>query len=164
MVDTKKTIAELNRLLEPEGRDDPKRAELPERAEVLYTEPAPGGESRSCANCVLWSPLTEHCAVHERTVAITKDHVCGNHLFGTPSRQWKELKGVQMLNPRFSGLMLVRGGAACEGCQHYTEVEEEDGVCAAVLRRGKPAHVHPRACCTRFAARKAPTDPSRPDK
>jgi hypothetical protein len=159
MVDTKKTIDELKKLMEPEGQDDPKRADLPELAEVLYVEPAPGGEPRKCSNCILWAPLLERCSVHEIAVETTADHVCGHHLFGTPSKQWKDLKGTQMLNPKFSGLALVKGGAACEGCQHFTKQEEEDGLCVAVMKRGKPAHVHPKACCTRWTRKQTSTDP-----
>jgi hypothetical protein len=162
MTATKQTINELKKLMEPEGQDDPKKAELPELAEALYIDPAPGGERRNCSNCIMWAPLMEQCSIHENTVEVTSDHVCGHHIFGAPSKQWKDMKGLQPVKSKFSGLVLAKGGTACENCDHFTNLEDEDGICAAVMKRKKPAHVHPKACCTRWVRRQVPTDPKSP--
>lgn len=159
MADTKNVINELQKLMEPEGQDDVKTALPPELGEVLYVPPAPGGEHRNCQNCILWSPLLVQCSIHENTVEVTADHVCGYHIFGAPSKQWKDMKGLQPVNPKFSGLTLVKGGTACENCQHFKSLEDEDGLCVAVMKKKRPAHVHPKGCCTRWARKQVPTDP-----
>lgn len=162
MSDPKKTITELQRLLEPEGKGDLKTAPPPELDEVLYVEPAPGGERRNCSNCVLWAPLMEQCSIHGSGVEATADHVCGYHVFGSPTKEWKDLKGLQPVSPKFSGLILAKGGTACENCQHFTPMEEEDGICAAVYKKKRPAHVHPKGCCARWTRKGPVTDPKAP--
>lgn len=161
MPDAKTTVTELRKLM-GSGQDDPKTAALPEPGEALYVNPTPGGERRNCSNCILWAPLLTQCSIHENTVEVTADHCCGYHIFGAPSKQWKDMKGLQPVLPKFSGLVLAKGGTACDNCEHFTAIEEEDGVCAAVMKRKRPAHVSPKGCCARWARREAPTDPKRP--
>jgi hypothetical protein len=155
----KRALDELKKLLEPEAQDDPKGADLPELGEALYVEPAPGGEHRNCSNCILWQPLLTQCSIHETSVEVTEFHVCGYHVFGSPSKQWKDLKGLQPVNPKFSGLVLAKGGTACENCNHWTPMEDDDGICAAVMKRGKPAHTASKGCCARWVIKQTPTDP-----
>lgn len=160
-MDTKKAIEELKRLMEPEGKDDVKSAPPPLLADVLYVEPAPGGAHRACKNCFMFQPLLEHCAIHSSSVEISEEHVCGYHVFGQPSKQWKDIKGLQVVNPKFSGLVRTKDGTACENCRYFTSIEEEEGVCAAVFRKEHShAHVHPKGCCTRWTKREPVTDPT----
>lgn len=161
MTDTKKTIDELKRLIEPDaGKDDIKPAPPPSLADVLYVEPAPDGAHRNCKNCVLWVPVMEACTIHGSAVDVTEDSVCGYHVFGPPSKQWKDFKGIQVVNPKFSGLIHAKGGTACENCRYYNPIEEEEGVCSAVFKKERTnAHVHPKGCCTRWTKQEPVTDP-----
>lgn len=160
-MDTKKAIDELKRLMEPEsGQDDVKPVPPPLLADVLYVEPAPGGERRACKNCFMFQPLLEQCVIHSSSVEITEEHICGYHVLGQPSKQWKDIKGLQAVNPKFSGLVLTKDGSACENCQYFTSIDEEEGVCAAVFKKEKlKAHVHPKGCCTRWTKKGLVTDP-----
>jgi hypothetical protein len=151
-----KILEELTGFLSEEEEKGP----LPELWGVLYVEPAPGGERRQCANCVLWSPGTwvgdgyseeaGHCAIHEKTLKVTSDQICGYHVFGNPQEKRLDFEGMTPVNPRYSGLGSHVGGVSCDTCKMYRPMEEEEGVCIATRYRGKPAPVHPRGCCARW--------------
>jgi len=156
---TRQAITELQKLIEPEGQDDPKPAVSPQLSDVLYVAPAPGGEHRNCLNCVLWASKLEQCSIIDREEPIGAHHVCGYHLFGAPSKAKVNLPGLAPVDPRFSGLVLAQEGVACENCNHFSAEEDEEGVCAAVMKRKRQAHVHPKGCCTLWDPRSTPTDP-----
>jgi hypothetical protein len=146
---TRKAIEELNRLMEPEGQDDPKPSAPPQLSNVLYSPPVPGGARRNCLNCTIM----------DRVEPISGRHVCGHHLFGAPSKIKGEFPGLAPVDPKYSGLILAKDGVACENCEHFSSLEDEDGVCAAVLKKKKPAHVHPKGRCNMWTPVLVPTDP-----
>jgi hypothetical protein len=76
-----------------------------------------------------------------------------------------DLPGIQPLVPKFVGLGKVEAGTACENCSWFTSLEDEDGTCSAVLRKKKPAHVHPKGCCCRWMEKSKlpPEDPDNKD-
>lgn len=154
-------LTELKRIMEPkEGPDDPKVAPLPEMSEVLYVEPAPGGVRRRCANCVFWASAQNLCALLEPKEEVGADNVCGMYVFGTPLKRKMDLPGLQALNPRLTGLIKTSRGSACENCEWFKPEDDETGTCVAVMRKKKPATVHPKGCCSRWVQIKGPpTDP-----
>lgn len=159
------TLAELRQLLDSEAQDDPKTAGMPEFSEVLYSKPMPGGARRNCHNCVFWVKPHSQCSLMEPGVLATAKHVCGHHIPGAPVQTRMELPGLSPMDPQYAGLVLASKGIACENCDHYTVQEEDEGVCAAVVKNGAPTSsrrsppVQAKACCTRWSPRRTPGDP-----
>ena len=147
--------------MEPEGQDDPKKAPPVELSDALYSDPAPGGARRNCGNCVLWASKTEQCSVMERTKNVPTAGFCGHHIYGAPSKLPVDFSGLHPVDPRFSGYRVVQDGVACENCNNFVASEEEDGVCAAVTKRKRPAHVHPKGFCTLWVKKEPVTDPKK---
>lgn len=162
--DSKKLLDELRKLMaEPEGQDDRKEAPPPELSDVLYVDPAPGGERRNCKNCVLWGSSNKKCSIMPGEEA-TAFHVCGYHVFGSPGKRHIDFEGIHPPDPKFSGFSLVPEGVACENCNWFVREGDEDGVCLAVKKRKKRAHVHPKGVCTRWSTKQTITDPKDPKK
>jgi hypothetical protein len=152
-------LAEVKKLMEPEGQDDKPTAPAVDIAEVLYVDPAPGGEPRNCKNCVMWGSDTNQCSLMPPNVEATADHVCGYHVFGNPSKKKIQFDGIHPVNQKNSGFIVVKGGSSCQTCNWFSKEDEEDGVCLAVNKRKKRAHVHPLGCCTRWKTKQVVTDP-----
>ena len=153
-------LDELKKLMEPEGQDDKRLAPQPDLSEVLYVDPAPGGESRNCKNCVLWGSSDSKCSLMSIETDTTEDSVCGYHVFGQPSKRHIQFDGISPVNPKFAGLVVVKGGASCQSCNWMSPGDDdEDGVCLAVTKRKKQAHVHPKGCCARWAPKQSIPDP-----
>lgn len=128
--------------------------------QVLYTPQNPDGTRKQCQNCVLW--ISEHqaeCCIHDPTVFVPPDAICGYHVFGPPrSVRDATMNGVEFVAPETSGLEEVQGGTACEGCVHYTPTNITSGVCGAVAEAEEPdvgAIVDARGCCTMWTGKLA---------
>jgi hypothetical protein len=157
-VSDKHDIPEFRRLV-LEGKLDANGSARKRRDDGLWRRPV-----RSLTEILYTGPVFNFAVEEDESYTTSGGtvHNCGYHIFGAPSKQWKDMKGLQPVNPKFSGLTLARGGTACENCQHFTKIDDEDGVCAAVMKRSRPAHVHPKGCCTRWSRKQAPTDPKDP--
>lgn len=113
---------------------------------VLYAAPGPGGARKKCGNCMMFV-REGSCAIHERRVPVSTEHVCGYHVHGQPMDKWMDHPGIVPVKPETSGLERIRGGTSCDTCRYYSS-----RLCLAVagLSGKPPAKVHPRGCCARW--------------
>jgi len=137
-----KVLDEVRGLLDERRREVP----LPTKAEALYVEPTARKEGRSCRNCVMWS-RTDQCLIHEPSLHISGDYVCGYHSPGEPMEALPDRKR-EYVSPGLSGLVLVPGGTYCGVCRWA-----ENGKCRALQEHGEPAAIEEYSCCARWAAR-----------
>lgn len=142
--------------------------------EVLYVPPAPNGAGRMCSNCALY--LSTHrgdgdarCMVHEPSLPIAPQQVCGYHVFGQP-RHHTGLDVEEFVTPELSGLITApRGGTRCGNCYFYEGVKRDLETAACLAVAGKesdlygsganeieppgawtPAEVNKNGCCSRW--------------
>lgn len=128
------------------------RAGLPKTWGVLFAYPNPDGSRKACANCLMWV-RTQTCMVHEPTLAVPMNAVCGYHIYGEPHLEREhDHKKVQFLDPELSGLEQVPGGTSCDRCKWYEPQMPNQGLCNAVLENesNSPALVEALACCARW--------------
>jgi hypothetical protein len=112
---------------------------------VLYTPPNPDGSNKKCENCFMWCK-TEQCLIFPATKKISKDMICGYHVFGTPLDQWFD-RGIDYADEYCSGLETVRDGTSCDSCRHY-EGSDLAGICTIVQQEnGQQAEVKAKGCC-----------------
>jgi hypothetical protein len=124
------------------------RAPLPGKAETLYVEPMASGERRNCRNCCMWVK-DSRCMIHEPSLHISGDYVCGYHSPGEPLDR-NPLKITDVVSPNLSGLTLVVGGTACNNCRYASA-----GHCMAMEEDGKHPPISPLGCCSRWEKTKA---------
>lgn len=119
------------------GRDTTsgsQRVRLPTLQEVGYCPPNPDGSRQQCRNCFLWLSAKVECAVHDPSVIVPPDAVCGAHIYGKPQDQIDDSarllrERLQPLTPELSGLCQVNGGASCDRCTMYKAIGRMQGTC-----------------------------------
>lgn len=128
MTDSKKL-----RLLAWRG-DDALEDEIsrPTPGDVLYVEPNPDRTRKTCANCFLWRSTNQTCAIHDPSVVVVADMICGYHVYGQPQEADLVLSSLQVVSPSNSGLEHVAGGTSCDNCKHYRPSAQTSGHCVAV--------------------------------
>jgi hypothetical protein len=124
-------------------------APLPEKSQCLYVEPLPNGERKNCKNCALWV-TTSRCLIHDPTIHIPGDWICGYWVGGRPLDSDLHLDIKQYIPPSFTGLGVAIDGTACDNCMWYEAESKERGKCHALQEHSKPASVLARACCSRW--------------
>lgn len=135
-----------------EGRDDPKSASMPSESDCLYSGPAPDNATRKCANCIFWGASQDLCALLHAKESVSKDNVCGMHVFGACQKTRIDFQGIQTLSAKQVGLKSTKDGASCSCCKWFTDGTEEGlGTCASVYRKKKPATVSKAGFCTRWS-------------
>lgn len=110
--------------------DEPVR--LPVLSNYLYKQPNPDGTRKLCANCHEWLSQLQACKIHDEAALATADSVCGYHVYGTPSPIEEFSRGNMLaIQPEYSGLRQVVGGASCDLCTHYQRGGSLQGACLA---------------------------------
>jgi hypothetical protein len=141
-----KVLEDLAKLEEP-GRSAP----LPEPWAVLYVHPTKNGDRRNCRNCIMFSTEDGKCEIMDPSkTSVTPDHVCGYHVFGKPMKEFSARAGIQYVDPKTSGLSVVKGGTSCDVCKFFESGESGKGTCRGVIVKGKPATVEAKGCCARY--------------
>lgn len=149
-----KVLTDLESIMREESSD---RAALPNKAQCLYVEPLPSGERKNCKNCALW--VTDfRCLIHEPTIHIAADAICGYWVGGKPRDSDFRLAIETYIPPSLTGLTFALQGTSCDNCTWYESQEQEKGRCHGLQEGGKPASVRARACCARWE----PTKRDRP--
>lgn len=131
------------------------QAGLPKAWGVTYAAPNPDGSRKICSNCMMWVSTTTQCVVHEKSLPVSNEQICGYHIFGQPMKKWTDHPGMMPLDPKYSGLAFVRGGTSCDVCKWFgAKPGEPLGTCYAVLDNdsSKYATVHAKGCCARWEA------------
>lgn len=122
---------------------------LPEAWGVLYANPNPDDSRKQCINCMMWS-RDDRCSIHEDSVEVTEDHVCGYHVYGEPMDERMDHPGMAAVTSELSGLTLIPGGTSCDICRLYF-AEEGNKCLGAVGSDGNLLDVQPKGCCARWA-------------
>jgi hypothetical protein len=139
-------VQELQSLLSEESDEAP----LPEKSQCLYVEPLPNGERKNCKNCALWV-TSARCLIHEPSIHIGPDWVCGYWVGGKPLDSDFHLQIKNYIPRSLTGLTVAKEGTACDNCKWFDrEKGEEKGHCEALQEQGKPAAVEARGCCSRW--------------
>lgn len=136
---------------------------LPKTWGVLYAHPNPDGSRKKCENCMMFISGEKQCEVHDVNIVVTKEHTCGYHVFGKshPKRMHKP-DGVHLdaVDPKHSGLDLIKGGTSCDICEYYKNPKNGTGTCIAVQvgvgaegSTGKLATVEAMGCCARWESK-----------
>lgn len=147
---------QLDEVLDTLSESKSLKGSLPKPWGVLYAHPNPDGSRKKCENCFLWIKNLNQCEVHAKNITVTKDHICGWHVHG-PTHNGRMFKDLQYLDPKLSGLELVKEGTSCNTCEYYKKVNAEKGLCKAVQEQtadgkstGKQATVDGFGCCCRW--------------
>lgn len=139
-----RVIEELEALLEEKTS-----CPLPKLWGTLYSRPNTDGSRKSCISCTFWV-TSRRCVLHPPDLDVAGDAVCGYHVQGRPSKEWRDLPELIRLDPKLSGLERVPGGTSCDRCKFYRG-DEEKGICGALVGDdGKPAAVQAIGCCGRW--------------
>lgn len=113
---------------------------------VLYQPPNPDGSRKKCGNCVFWVRGDPgKCVIHEKSIDVYKDHICGYYVYGRPKSEWVGLEEIEPVKPKYSGLERILGGTSCDTCKAF-----DNGSCHMVYVEGNPAKVDAKACCARW--------------
>lgn len=123
-------------------------ASLPTLPELLYAFPNPDGEGKKCGNCVSYARGDQRCFIHEPSLKIADNQVCGYHVNGEPVERFDRTPKMDPVTPEFSGLVTTLDGAYCGVCCHFSM-----GECNAAQEEGGFARVEDLACCARWKAR-----------
>jgi hypothetical protein len=145
-------IEKINQLLDPLSESKSLKGSLPKPWGVLYAHPNPDGSRKSCANCATWIKDLKQCDYHASNIMVTKDHICGYHVWGKP-HDGRLFEDIQYVDPQFSGLELVSGGTSCDICEYYRKTHSDGGICRVAQVDGKHAKVDALGCCARFESK-----------
>lgn len=136
------------------------KGSLPKTWGVLYAHPNPNGSRKTCNNCMMFISAEKQCEIHNVNIVVTKDHVCGYHVYGkTHPKRMHQPDGVHLdaVDPKHSGLDIVKGGTSCDNCEYYKNPKNGKGTCIVVQEgmgaegsTGKLAIVEGKGCCARW--------------
>jgi len=128
-------------------------APLPTPSGALYRKPNPDGSRKRCGDCMMWV-REKRCLIHEKSLEVTDDLVCGFNVFGAPLDKWMEHPGGRMpVTPEESGLRPAGPGVACASCRFYQDQGGGKGLCFGVSKesdRRPPQPVDLLGWCARY--------------
>src|SRR5260221_527390 len=90
----------LSRLVNPVQQQAP----LPEPWGVLYAPPSPDGNRKSCSNCVMYATADRECYIHDSTLDIDPQAICGYWVYGLPMERFPYRLPMVPVDPGLSGL------------------------------------------------------------
>jgi hypothetical protein len=129
-------------------------APLPSPSDALYCVPNADGTRKLCGNCGLWAEMDSRCLLFGIEKEVTREQVCGYHVYGEPVLYGTTLGGQKMVEPELAGLITAPdGGTSCDRCVFYDPRTNDAGVCRGVSQDGEPANVQALGCCARWLPR-----------
>jgi len=130
----------------------------PEKGEVLYADPNPDGSRKACLNCIMWvsdNAIEDgaKCLIHEKSLQVEGNMVCGYHVYGEPMDKWMDHPGITPVQPDMSGLILAPYGTSCDICLFFVAGRGTSATCLAVNSdtHEVDAFVEALGCCSRWA-------------
>ena len=115
------------------GKDDEmEHVPRPTPGDVLYTAQNPDRTRKRCANCFLWKAKAQECVIHDPTIIVAENMVCGYHVFGKPQEHDIVAESLDPVTPENSGLIVTEDGVSCDSCSYFRSLAQLSGLCIAV--------------------------------